>query len=374
MRNIKVSKPETKSSSDGAVRDVLVYRSTAPPTPACGCRAYISLVIYTHTLEPNLRTLKYFGGEIELGNYNKKIVKCGNLIQIYTFENAVPHGFSKVRIGELGSDDCEYIVEGELYDKLTEEEKQRNAEKREARLQSKVKSNEPYQRAPQTISRCKRELKRLIWSNICQYDTEDKFITLTFRDINGKPPTREQVIYKFKQFKKQYKRKKGESFEHIAVLERGTQFTKRWHIHLIAYGMPYIPKRELQDIWGNGIVDIEKVKTYDETINYLLKYVEKTLEEEYITKGAKFYLSSKGLKRPEIIFISDEQLEDILLFDDLGECRCNFEGANEYIGRFWFNEYINYDNINAHLDKLWDMQPTVELQSKFERKPVDWFV
>jgi len=137
--------------------------------------------------------------------------------------------------------------------------------------------------------------------------------------------------------------------------------------------MPYIPKRELQDIWGNGIVDIEKVKTYDETINYLLKYVEKTLEEEYITKGAKFYLSSKGLKRPEIIFISDEQLEDILLFDDLGECRCNFEGANEYIGRFWFNEYINYDNINAHLDKLWDMQPTVELQNKFERKPVDWF-
>jgi len=308
-----------------------------------------------------------------MDKYNYKLVICGNMIQMYIYEFSIGRGWPRRIRDDFTEED--FFNDG-IYD--TAEQKKQEAfdeieclkKKQKIITKTDVQEGE-YKREKRNIQRCKRDLKRLVWSNLCQYPRVERFITLTFKnDENGNPPIREKVISEFKYFRKKFQRKYGDSFEYLMVIERGERGTHRLHIHFLAFGLGVdLSKDDLYDLWGNGWVDIQDVTTYDNTINYLLKYVEKTLEDEYIGKGQKFYMTSRGLKKPEVRLMDVNEIADFFQFNEVGELRCQVEGFNDYIGRFKFKEYINRENIYNHLEDLWKMNPTIEVKN-LKRKPI----
>lgn len=287
--------------------------------------------------------------------YSYRVILCGSVIQIYTYDQTM------ARIIQDAENACEPDPVGEGMESIIEEESISD-DMIFSDKTGNTSAEESYKRLPQSVSRCKRNLRRLLWANICQYDEEDKFVTLTFADDeNGNPPTRKKVFNEFKRFKKKFCRQYGYNFEHIMIVEKGEQETHRLHIHFIAFGLPYINKKNLEKMWGCGYVWISKVNTYEDVVKYLLKYVEKTLEDDYIPKGARFYSCSKGLKKPIEYLLDDEHMEEFLQEHELGRCKCNLQGYNDFIGRYWFNEYINMEKLQMKQQFQEDRQFTITI-------------
>ena len=163
--------------------------------------------------------------------------------------------------------------------------------------------NVQYKRSISTINATKRGLKRLINANIGQYATKDKFITLTFKEFKS----REEVIKCFKNFNKRLRYKYKTDYKYIAIIERGSTNTKRLHLHCLFFNLPYIHVSTFQKLWKYGIVNMKAIDDDVESVsNYMLKYVTKTLYDEYIPKGKKFYITSLGLKKPTELKLETE--------------------------------------------------------------------
>lgn len=195
---------------------------------------------------------------------------------------------------------------------------------------SEIKDN--YKSLKKTFKR----LRYLINNNFTGNGNE-KFITLTYgEDIDEK-----RLYTDFKNFMKRlrYQLKKdpkkfGTSIEYISVVEPNGQ--GRWHCHVLMkfVGVKragYLPQPYLQELWGQGIVDIRDLKDNDNIGAYLTAYltdVELTEEtagramaegSEIVTKdvkgvekrfvkggrlhyypsGMNLYRKSKGIKMPE---------------------------------------------------------------------------
>lgn len=228
--------------------------------------------------------------EINTVRYNYKIVVSGDEVEIY-----------------------KYAVK--QYKNLKEESKDEKTEMEESKKEKKSDeielTDETYKRNPQDVRKMKVKLRRLINANAFQYPEKDKFITLTFK---GKEPTRQQVTDCFHKFKIRLKRKfPNVDYKYIAVIERGTQGTERLHMHVIFFNLPFIKRNEFQEIWKYGRVDMRAIDTFYDLANYVVKYVEKTLEDgSYIPKGKRFYFPSRGLKKPNELFLSDGDIDDFM--------------------------------------------------------------
>lgn len=212
--------------------------------------------------------------------FNCKLVRSGDTTEIYQYEN--------LQFKKLKSDTIKVH--------LTKPEKGKN----------KNIEDESYKRKPRTIYRTIRNMRRLIDANVNQYKEQDKFITLTF-EIFCK---RDEVLAKFKLFNRRLKLKYPNiDYQYIAVIERGTNGTQRLHLHCLFFGLPYIPFDEFKELWTYGGVQLNSIKNTRNMSQYVLKYVGKTIEDgSYIPKGAKFYITSQGLKKPIEDYISNGEL------------------------------------------------------------------
>lgn len=264
--------------------------------------------------------------------YYYKVISSGDVLEIYSYQYA--------QYKELPLDDLldEVLVNEEL-----EKEKKKQDEislQEQSNTEKEKEDEKKYTRSRIAIQRTKRRLKRLISANVGQHRYTDKFVTLTFK---GDPPTREKVCYKFKKFKERMYRRYGK-FEYLAVIEIGAE-NGRLHIHMITFGLNYIKRDELEKIWGNGFIDIKKIHEINDVENYILKYIEKTLEGDYIGKGQRFYFPSQGLKKP----IESYHEDDSFLMDmdyDLGNCECDVEFKSEHVvGKVVYQRFrrVNYD-------------------------------
>ncbi|MFR2989389.1 MAG: hypothetical protein ACLTMR_11270, partial [Faecalibacillus sp.] len=120
-------------------------------------------------------------------------------------------------------------------------------------------------------------LRRLINSNLGQYQELDKFLTLTCPNLKD----RNEAVRLFKTFIQRLRYNFGKQFVYIAVmeiqdgsrLEDKTKATNDIHFHTLLFNLPYIPKKTLQEIWGNGIVDIRKIRDYKDPAGYLVNYL-----------------------------------------------------------------------------------------------------
>ena len=143
-------------------------------------------------------------------------------------------------------------------------------------------------------------LRRLINSNLGQYQELDKFLTLTCPNLKG----RNEAVRLFKTFIQRLRYNFGKQFVYIAVmeiqdgsrLEDKTKATNDIHFHTLLFNLPYIPKKTLQEIWGNGIVDIRKIRDYNDPAGYLVNYL---VDDETLNlHRKKTYLSSPNLIKP----------------------------------------------------------------------------
>ena len=205
--------------------------------------------------------------------YDKKIIISGNIIEVYEYEKEVASGFkiSEGRIGRSGK------AEGE--------EIQKNREL--------------------VLQRAKRDLRRIINSNVDLYDELPKFFTMTFKEDMT---CLKQANYEFKKFRQRLEDNIGIHLKYSAVPEIQKERFKKygqavWHYHVIFYNLPYIKQSKLMEIWGNGGVNIKKIDKVDNVGAYMCKYMTKDNKD---LVGQKCYFGSRGLYKP--IVIKDKKL------------------------------------------------------------------
>lgn len=253
------------------------------PSHAHRARARGTYLDYIHTYETQSNNQ-----EVDGKSYKHRIVISGDVIECYSTNH------EKVK------------VEKDEEQNPNEEMEEKPQKKHDEQLEEME-----YHRKLSAVHRTRTNLKRLVNANVGQYEEKDKFITLTFE----KYLERDEVIKCFKLFQKRLRRRyKDFDFQYIAIIERGTKGTERLHLHTLFFGLPFIPATEFKEIWRYGNIDLKAIDEYNEIANYVLKYVEKTLtEDNYIEKGKKFYITSRNLKRPETVFLNDEEFNALKL-------------------------------------------------------------
>lgn len=239
--------------------------------------------------------------------YRGKVVKSGNIIEVYQYEKGIFTGERGNKGGRAGNGNT------------TEEEKEKNREV--------------------VLMRARRDLRRIVNANIGQWgdDVTSKFVTLTFKDNVKDLDT---ANYEFRQFIKRlnYKvyGKKCSELKYTAVPE----FQERGavHYHVIFYNLPYIESKVIEEVWGNGFIKINRIDDIDNVGAYICKYLSKINSDSRL-KGRKCYFNSRGLKKPIEYYLDDYEIENIkkTLPEEARTYKSEFE--NEYVGKIEYEQY-----------------------------------
>lgn len=147
----------------------------------------------------------------------------------------------------------------------------------------------------------------------------------------------------FKKFIMRLNYKLNQKIKYLAVIE----FQERGAVHYhVLSDIPYIPQKELQDIWGHGFVYINAVKHVDNIGAYIVKYMTKDTEDLRL-QGLQAYLHSRNLIKPyEVV---NHNLKEFDLYEKkleqkykLSELKPVFESNydTEHLGSC---EYIQYN-------------------------------
>lgn len=154
-----------------------------------------------------------------------------------------------------------------------------------------------------TVSRAKSDIRRLVGANSGQWKDETGkpykpvFMTLTFAENvqDFDTANHEFKLFMLRLGNRVGDRKKQNCLKYVVVPE----FQKRGaiHYHLILFNLPYIPQRELKDIWRNGSLHVKAIDSVDNVGAYISKYLRKDLGDERL-KGKKCYFTSRGLLQP----------------------------------------------------------------------------
>lgn len=145
----------------------------------------------------------------------------------------------------------------------------------------------------QTVRRRRETVRDL---GIANFDTNDKFVTLTFAENMTDLKKGNNLFKCFVKRLKYWAEKKGVNLKYLAVIE----FQKRGAIHYhMLCNLPFIKKAELTEIWGNGFVKINAIDKVDNLGAYITKYMTKEKADDRL-KTEKGYLCSRNLKRPKV--------------------------------------------------------------------------
>ncbi|QQS61530.1 MAG: protein Rep [Candidatus Moraniibacteriota bacterium] len=205
--------------------------------------------------------------------------------------------------------------------------------KRKKRNEKKAQKEKESQKqkAQSTIQRTRKEIRRRVNAN----SQLIKFLTLTFKENETDIEKSNRVFNLFTQRMKD----RFPEFQYLAVLE----FQKRGaiHYHLLC-NLRYIKKKELEKIWGQGFIDIKRIKHVSNLGRYICKYLQKDMFDERMF-GKKKFFCSQNLKKP--IELTNEFAQAFLSDSSLcleKEWETQFE--NEYMGKV---DYIIYRLFKA---------------------------
>lgn len=148
-----------------------------------------------------------------------------------------------------------------------------------------------------TNQRRRDKIRRLACTNF--NNKYDKFLTLTFAENKTNIEECNLLFKKFiMRLKYTYELK---VLKYLAVIE----FQERGAVHYhVLLNIPYIPHKELQELWGNGFVFVNAIKHVDNLGAYILKYMTKDNNDTRLM-GKKAYLTSRNLKQAETIVNHD---------------------------------------------------------------------
>lgn len=163
------------------------------------------------------------------------------------------------------------------------------------------------------------------------FTEHSKFVTLTFADNVTDLDTAHK---EFDKFMKRMRRRYG-GFKYAAVVE----FQKRGavHYHVIS-DLPYIPKKDLSQVWRQGFVRINDIEHVDNVGAYLSKYMTKEAYDPRLA-GRKLYFTSQHLERP-VVFKGTEA-DVITELYKLGKIKTVFESSylSEHHGNIHYKQF-----------------------------------
>ena len=228
---------------------------------------------------------------ISIVGYNKKIVRTGSYVEIWEYTKPIFNGPSKTNVEIKCATDKDNIKR-RTFEELTNEEQ-----------------NERLSRMGKTRLEAKWKLLRLV---DCNFDDRTSFLTLTTKENIENRDVFNELFKKFiNRYNYQVYDTKKRKLRYIAVLER--QKRGAYHAHVLLFSVPYIPHKDLLELWGHGAVRINKVDvdSKENRGRYVTKYFEKGIGQELLESfGKKAYLSSRNLKKPiETKVFSNGELE-----------------------------------------------------------------
>ncbi|MGG2973689.1 rolling circle replication-associated protein [Geobacillus stearothermophilus] len=238
--------------------------------------------------------------------YGAKVVMSGHVVEIYEYER-------DIKTGKDNKDGSKSV--GRAGKGANEEDREKNREI--------------------VLSRAKREVRRLINSNVDAWDEKPKFFTLTFAENVTDIKWANNEFKKFRQRLSRHIWGCPNNLKYVAVIE----FQKRGavHYHVVAFNMPYVPHADLERIWGHGFVHIRAIDNCDNVGAYVTKYMTKDCDDERL-REQKCYFSSRGLAKP---------VEEIIEKEDLDALRVALspnktfekEFKSEYVGKVSYQQY-----------------------------------
>lgn len=186
----------------------------------------------------------------------------------------------------------------------------------------KYKKEEATEKERENLKKTFNRLRQLIRTNFVNDAKNQLFITLTYKENM----TDEKQLYKdFDKFYKRLKYKlKEHQLEYIAVAE--PQGRGAWHFHIMLKSTNkanlYIDNKILEQIWGKGYTDAQRLKS-DDVGSYYVAYFTDLLEEDkqgnkkrvkgsrlsMYPKGFKFYRTSRGVEKPKEIKLKYGEIE-----------------------------------------------------------------
>lgn len=187
----------------------------------------------------------------EVKDYNLKIVRSGDVVEVYAYDKKVYYNYEGF---------------------------QREKDKR--------KSDEWSGKSEDSLTRARRNIRRIIWSNLSKYS---KFLTLTYAE---NMQDLDKFYFDWRMFVQSMSRK-GYTLKYLYVLEY--QERGSIHAHVLLFNDEYVPWQTIKESWSHGIIDIHKIRDIGNLGAYVCKYLTKDTLAEY---NSKSYHCSRGLKRP----------------------------------------------------------------------------
>lgn len=249
---------------------------------------------------------KHAGGEYSWMIYGAKVVMSGHVVEIYEYER-------DIKTGKDNKDGSKSV--GRAGKGANEEDREKNREI--------------------VLSRAKREVRRLINSNVDAWGEKPKFFTLTFAENVTDIKWANNEFKKFRQRLSRHIWGCPNNLKYVAVIE----FQKRGavHYHVVAFNMPYVPHADLERMWGHGFVHIRAIDDCDNVGAYVTKYMTKDCDDERL-REQKCYFSSRGLAKPVEEIIDKEDLDTLrVVLSPNKTFEKEFE--SEYVGKVSYHQY-----------------------------------
>lgn len=231
-------------------------------------------------------------------NYQKKAVITGNFVEVYEYARPIFRGL-------------------------------------QSRFPRSSGVRTPKPRSMQSAMRTRSRIRRLVNSN----PTMDKFLTLTFAENITDVAS---ANYLFKLFRQKLERHLGRKFKYLGVIE----FQKRGavHYHLIM-DIPFIEWPILSEMWGNGRIQIERIRKPNRAGIYMAKttnYIAKGLQDTRLFgKRVYFYAYATLDKFLEIMDFSCNNKNRFL--DVVDSCKKVLFRRNVFIEGHGLIKYTLYD-------------------------------
>ncbi|MFH7834943.1 MULTISPECIES: hypothetical protein [Bacillus cereus group] len=260
--------------------------------------------------------------------FNKKLIMCGDVIEIYEYGMTQYSGFGKSEKAKQAAQKTRELNKKDREELQRQLKEAQGADKEKLQRILDAIDTETIKRRDDNLARTKKELRRLINANAYALN---KFVTLTFAENQTDVDEAHKC---FRAFVKRMRRARPD-FQYICVVE----FQKRGavHYHLLS-NLKYIAKNKLQEIWKHGFVDIHRIDRVDNIGAYVVKYMNKDNHDVRLV-GKKCWFASENLDKP-VVETDDKKIDQIV--GQLGLqgkeiYKCEFE--NEYIGKTTYMQF-----------------------------------
>lgn len=237
-------------------------------------------------------------------SYRTKVVKSGNVYEVYNYQNRRFKGYTGLNTtGRVGKGSAD---------------KEGNRDK--------------------VLYRARRDIRNIVNTNFKA--GLSKFLTLTFEDdITDIAEANKEFMLFVKRLNYKVFKSKKSVLQYTVVPETHKKRTGVIHFHVICYNLPYVDVNWLaKEVWGNGFIKLNRIEQVDNVGAYICKYLSKEECESF--RGKKCYFNSRNLAKP-IEITSEKKVAEVLEHLDNKTPKICKSYNNEYTGEVGYRQYID---------------------------------